>query len=140
MCLYLSLLKVPSHWWWYKRKIFWYKICLYKCTQIVNVIIFISIKVMRTAVCDLFCVNTLPATRWKTWSLVPIKGSSQHQLNAKILNSWFRASQFNVNKNPARCNSMQIFIHCKVTLHVSGVTAPVIRSTKNCNRNLRYRS
>jgi len=34
----------------------------------------------------------------------------------------------------------QIFIYCKVTLHVSGVTAPIIRSTKNCNRNLRYRS
>jgi len=46
----------------------------------------------------------------------------------------------NVNKNPTTCNSMQIFIYCKVTLHVSGVTAPNIRSTKNCNRSLRYRS
>jgi len=46
----------------------------------------------------------------------------------------------NVNKNPTRCKSMHIFIYCKVTLHVSGVTAPIIRSTKNCNRNLRYRS
>ena len=27
----------------------------------------------------------------------------------------------NVNKNPTRCNSMQIFIYCKITLHVSGV-------------------
>jgi len=25
---------------------------------------------------------------------------------------------------------MQIFIYCKVTLHVSGVTTPIIRSTK----------
>jgi len=33
---------------------------------------------------------------------------------------------------------MQIFIHCKVTLHVSGVTGPIIRSAKNCNRKLRY--
>jgi len=32
-----------------------------------------------------------------------------------------------VNENPTRCNSMQIFIYCKVTLHVSGVTAPIIR-------------
>ena len=48
--------------------------------------------------------------------------------------------QLNVNKNPTRCNSMQIFIYCKVTLHVSGVTAPIIRSIKNCNRSLRYRS
>jgi len=31
---------------------------------------------------------------------------------------------------------MQIFIYCKVTLRVSGVTAPIIRSTKNCNRSL----
>jgi len=42
----------------------------------------------------------------------------------------------NVNKNPTRCNSMQIFIYCKVTLHVSGVTTPIIRSTKNCNHSL----
>ena len=41
-----------------------------------------------------------------------------------------------VNKNPTRCNSMQIFIYCKVSLHVSGVTAPIIRSTKNCNCSL----
>ena len=47
---------------------------------------------------------------------------------------------FNVIKNPTRCNSMQIFIYCKVILHVSAVTAPIIRSTKNCNRSLRYRS
>jgi len=30
--------------------------------------------------------------------------------------------------------------HCKVTLYISGVTAPIIRSTKNYNRSLRYRS
>ena len=35
---------------------------------------------------------------------------------------------------------MQIFIHCKTTLHVSGVTAPIIRSINNCTRSLRYRS
>jgi len=35
---------------------------------------------------------------------------------------------------------MQIFIHCKATLHVSGVTASIIRSIKNCTRSLRYRS
>jgi len=35
---------------------------------------------------------------------------------------------------------MQIFIYCKATLHVSGVTAAIIRSIKNCNRSLRYRS
>ena len=44
------------------------------------------------------------------------------------------------SKNPTRCNSKQIFIYCKVTIHVSGVTAPIIRSTRNCKRSLRYRS
>jgi len=39
--------------------------------------------------------------------------------------------------DPTRCNSMHIFIYCKVTLHVSGVTAPIM-STKNCNRSHRY--
>ena len=35
---------------------------------------------------------------------------------------------------------MQTFIYCKTTLHVSGVTTPIIRSIKNCTRSLRYRS
>ena len=35
---------------------------------------------------------------------------------------------------------MQIFIHCKTTLHISGVTAPIIRSIKNCTHSLRCRS
>ena len=35
---------------------------------------------------------------------------------------------------------MQIFTYCKSTLHVSGVTAPIIRSIKNCIRMHRYRS
>ena len=35
---------------------------------------------------------------------------------------------------------MQIFIYCKATLHVSGVTAPIIRSIKNCTRSLRNMS
>ena len=37
---------------------------------------------------------------------------------------WEDNIKIDVNKNPTRCNSMQIFIYCKVTLHVSGVTAP----------------
>ena len=46
-----------------------------------------------------------------------------------------------LSKIPTRCNSVQSDIfHCKVTLHFSGVTAPIISSTKNYNRSLRYRS
>ena len=42
-----------------------------------------------------------------------------------------------LNKNPTRCNSNQSdLFFCRITLHVSGVTAPIIRSTKNCNRSL----
>ena len=29
--------------------------------------------------------------------------------------------------------------YCKITLDVSGVTAPIIKSAQNCNRSLRYR-
>jgi len=43
-----------------------------------------------------------------------------------------------LNKSPTRCNSMQSdLFHCKVTLHVSGVTAAIIENAKNCNRSLR---
>ena len=34
----------------------------------------------------------------------------------------------------------QKFIYCKATLHVSGVTAPIIGSIQNCTRSLRYSS
>jgi len=33
---------------------------------------------------------------------------------------------------------MEMFMYCKVTLHVLGVTAPIIRSNENCNRGLWY--
>ena len=49
-------------------------------------------------------------------------------------------SKGSVNKSPTRCNSTQTFIYCRVTLHVSGVTAPIIRSTKNCICHLWYKS
>ena len=35
---------------------------------------------------------------------------------------WVDNIRVDVNKKSNRCNSMQIFIHCKTTLHVSGVT------------------
>jgi len=38
-----------------------------------------------------------------------------------------------LTKCPTWCSSMQTFNHCTVTLHVSGVTALIIRSTKNFN-------
>jgi len=52
-----------------------------------------------------------------------------------------RFSLFILNKNRTIRNSKQSdLFHCKVTLHVSGFTAPIIRSTKNCKRSLRYKS
>ena len=52
-----------------------------------------------------------------------------------------RSLMFNVNKKvQLDATVCRHFIYCKVTLHVSGVTAPIIRSTKNCNRYLWYRS
>ena len=56
-----------------------------------------------------------------------------------MLTGAIHISILTLNKSPTRCNSMQSdFFRCKVTLHVSGVTAPIIRSTKNCNHSLRY--
>ena len=40
------------------------------------------------------------------------------------LNSLDNKETVNVNKGPTRCNSMQTFILCHVTLHVSGVMHP----------------
>ena len=58
----------------------------------------------------------------------------------KLVNFINQRTTCTISKNPTRCNSMQIFIYCVATLHVSGVTASIIRNTKNCNRSLRYRS
>ena len=41
-----------------------------------------------------------------------------------IVYMYMTLNTVNVNKGPTRCNSMQTFIHCHVTLHVSGVTHP----------------
>jgi len=45
-------------------------------------------------------------------------------LQLGLIRPWWITNATDANKNPTRCNSMQIFIYCKVTLHVSGVTAP----------------
>jgi hypothetical protein len=46
-----------------------------------------------------------------------------------------------INICPTRSNCMQfISFYFKITLHVSGVGTPIIRSTLNCNHSLRYRS
>ena len=54
--------------------------------------------------------------------------------STRLLLEWLGPQMYmftiSVNKNPTRCNSMQIFIYCKATLHVSGVTAPIIRRIK----------
>jgi len=72
-----------------------------------------------------------------TISLVQKAGGSCRYLRLILTNRTFS----NINKNPTTCNSMQSdLFYCKITLHVSGVTVPIIRGTKNCNRSLRCRS
>ena len=62
-----------------------------------------------------------------------------------FFNTWFHASWFNVNKGPTRCNSMQTFIHCHITLHVSGVTHPssgalkTVSATSGISHAVKYR-
>ena len=45
-----------------------------------------------------------------------------------------------VNKGPTRCNSMQTFILCHVTLHVSGVMHPSsgVLKTVSANSGVRH--
>jgi len=43
-------------------------------------------------------------------------------------------------KCPTRCNSMQTFIYCRVTLHVSGVTAPIRNTYRNSWVNISHTS
>ena len=74
---------------------------------------------------------------------VPIRKINGNYKNLNIKHHFYELSNTNslhINKNPTRCNSRQSdLLYCKVTLHVSRVTAPIIRSTKNCIRSLRYR-
>ena len=54
-----------------------------------------------------------------------------HDIGQNVLQSCFETESsispsydtyFFVDKNPTRCYSMQIFIYCKATLHVSGAS------------------
>jgi len=83
-------------------------------------------------------VSPLPIPHW---SIFKFNSSSTDAVwSYQFATSLKENYSANINKNPTRCNSTQIFIYCKVTLLVSGVTAPIIRGTKKCNRSLRYRS
>jgi hypothetical protein len=77
----------------------------------------------------LFCSeNIIRVSKWRSWNgpimlHVRFWGENLTALFRIILKCM-------LIKVPTRCNSMQPFIYCRVTLHVSGVTAPIIRSTK----------
>jgi len=61
-----------------------------------------------------------------------VPGSCAH--GKEILSSWFRASQFSIDKNQTSCNSTQSdLFYCKITLHVSDVHRTIIRSTKTAS-------
>jgi len=70
-------------------------------------------------------LDNSPASACLTWQSLIMSGLT-NKCDCYLLRKIYRY----INKNPTRCNSMQIFNYCKVTLHVSGVTAPIIRSTK----------
>jgi len=60
---------------------------------------------------------------WKTCMHLWTKRGISPRLHRSVNRVW-------LNKNPTRCNSMQSgLFYCRVTLHVSGVTALIIRST-----------
>ena len=76
-----------------------------------------------------FCTEWLQVHRELTRDLGSYVCMSCNQSEPQIRLKWVQCcideySTYNVNKNPTRSNSMQIFIYCNVTLHVSGVTAP----------------
>jgi len=85
-------------------------------------------------------VNVSALDEPRNIDFTPEKHNRKANSRKTTVPSEWKRNETNFNKNPTRCNSIQIFIYCEVTLHVSGVTAPIIRSTKNCNRSLRYRS
>jgi hypothetical protein len=51
-----------------------------------------------------------------------------------------KIGKININKKIQLDATVRRHLFTAVTLHVSGVTAPIIRSTKNCNRYPWYRS
>jgi len=72
-------------------------------------------------------------SRYHVQRINGVKAASYNHVFVMLLYNITAASK--LNKSPTRCNSMQSdLFHSKITLHVSGVTAPIIRSTKNCNR------
>jgi len=66
-------------------------------------------------------------TEWKPVDILMDTDGYWFQANSTTLrlsSNLHENNYSNVNKGPTRCNSMQTFIHCHVTLHVSGVTHP----------------
>jgi len=83
--------------------------------------IFVRIHPLPSAVLDCRPISYLfsqPQAEICVWRL------AKYILETRPIKTFFIYLSFIVNKGPARCNSMQTFIHCHVTLHVSGVTHP----------------
>ena len=79
----------------------------------------------------LSCLNSNRTTLTEVWQIFYLF----------CLNSWFRASWFNVNKKVQLDATICRHLFTAKSLYMfRGVTAPIIRSTKNCNRYLWYRS
>jgi len=65
---------------------------------------------------------------------------SELQTNVSICHVGFPSHSVLIKTNQMQQYAVCDLYYCKITLHVSEVTAPIIRSTKNRNRSLRYRS
>ena len=68
-----------------------------------------------------------------------VAGAKSSHTSFRILCSWFRASLTHINKCPASCNTKHSIYYSASSLYMFRVsTTPIIRSTQNCNFNLRY--
>jgi len=94
-------------------------------------LIYSGIQKIKQANTSEFCVSFLFTLR-KERIKYP-----KFTISFMLITVWYRNVNKNVQRDATICRHL---FTVKVTLHISGVTAPIIRSTKLCNLYLWYRS